>query len=546
MAEAFDFADRGLRIPSLRLAIPGDGPQSVADVLDRSVANDPDREALVDRHQRYSYAELDRSVNRAASALGRLGVRPGDRVAVSMGNYTEVVVLFLACMRMGALWVGINRPLAPREKAYILRDAEAAVFLGAPEMVQQVRDQRTEFPELRHSIEIEPGNPSSEWASALGSADDETRPTQAIDPFAPAAIAYTSGTTGFPKGAVHSQHNILLPGAVSVARGDFRPDGRIGSVLPLTILNLIVLAPVTAFQVGCCCVPLDRIDAVGLAEFIRDEGVTHFAGVPTIFHDLLTHPEVEPADLKSLIRPQVGGADCPETLRSLYRERFGSPVTIGYGMTEAPTAVTVTDGSESPVPGLCGNALPPIQIQIRGEDDAPLPPNEVGEICVAPATSGEFAGVYTPMLGYWNQPDATDRALRGDVFHTGDLGTLDENQTLYIRGRRNDLILRGGANVYPAEIERVLGEDPRVAACAVLGKTDERLGERVVAVIQPTPGETLEPETLQAICSQSLARYKVPEEFFFVTQFPRNAMGKIVKRELASLIEGSTQAPGEQ
>jgi acyl-CoA synthetase (AMP-forming)/AMP-acid ligase II len=358
-----------------------------------------------------------------------------------------------------------------------------------------------------------------------------------IDPFEPAAIAYTSGTTGHPKGAVHSHHNLLLPGAVSASTGLYSADVRQGVVLPLTILNLVVLAPLTAFQVGSTCVAMDRIDPVGLAEWVNREQIGHFAAVPTIIHDLLTHPDVSADDLASLKSPMVGGADCPEEFRDLYRDRFGKEVGIGYGMTEAPTAVTSATGAPAEKPGLCGTALPQIEIQVWDEDDRPVPPGELGEICVGPAKEGEWAGVYTPMLGYWNRRDATAEALRGGVYHTGDVGFLEEDGTLYIRGRRNELILRGGANVYPAEVERVLGEHPAVSAVAVFGLPDERLGERVVAVVQLEEGANAGGEELLGHVRGQLARYKTPEKIRIVETMPRNAMNKIVKRELHPLFD---------
>jgi acyl-CoA synthetase (AMP-forming)/AMP-acid ligase II len=164
-----------------------------------------------------------------------------------------------------------------------------------------------------------------------------------------------------------------------------------------------------------------------------------------------------------------------------------------------------------------------------------LAPDEVGEICVAPARRGSWVGIYTPMLGYWRCPEATERALRGDVYHTGDLGFLDDEGTLFIRGRRNELILRGGANVYPAEVERAIQEDPRVAAAAVLGIPDPRLGQRVVAAVQPEAGERLTAEQVASFCRERLARYKIPEQIAVVSSLPRNSMSKVIKRELEPL-----------
>jgi acyl-CoA synthetase (AMP-forming)/AMP-acid ligase II len=233
----------------------------------------------------------------------------------------------------------------------------------------------------------------------------------------------------------------------------------------------------------------------------------------------------------------MGGADSPPEVVRLFRERFGGDVIIGYGMTEAPTAVTWSDGSVPPGPGLCGRPVPHIEIEIVDEDGQVSEAGEIGEICVRPARHGPFAGTYTPMLGYWNNPDATRTALRNGRYHTGDLGLIEPDGNLYIRGRRNELILRGGANVYPAEIERVLCAHPQVAAAAVVGLVDERLGQRVVAVIQPEPDATPAESDLIEWVSGQLARYKVPESIRFVDEMPRNAMNKIVKPRLVPLFE---------
>ena len=525
-----------MRLPApARPAIPGGGPQSVAEVLDRALAEEPGREALVGRHGRQSYAELDAAANAAARALAELGVRPGERVAACLPNDVDLVVAFLGCMRMGALWVGVNRVLAPPEKEYVLRDSGAALLLATPEVAAELADRRSGLPSLEHVLAVDPGGSADAWRARLSAASGAGRPELAIDPFAPAAIAYTSGTTGHPKGAVHSQHNLLLPGAVSRATGRYPPGTRVGAVLPLTILNLVVLGPLTAFQLGTCCVAIDRIDPEGLADWIRRERVGNFAGVPTIIHDLLTHPKVRPEDLVSLVAPEVGGAECPEEFRALYRERFGAEVRVGYGMTEAPTAVTWSTGDAAHEPGLCGRALPQVEIAIVGEDGRPLAAGEVGEICIGPASEGPWAGVYTPMLGYWNRPDATAEALRDGRYHSGDLGLLDAGGTLFIRGRRSELILRGGANVHPAEVERVIQEIPGVAACAVLGVPDRRLGQRVVAAVEPAPGASLRSEAILAYLAPRLARYKLPERIELVAKLPRNAMSKVLKRELEAL-----------
>jgi acyl-CoA synthetase (AMP-forming)/AMP-acid ligase II len=522
----------GLVAPASRPPLPGGVPQHTGEVIDRIVAADPGREALVGRSGRFTFAALDRAANRAANALAALGVGPGARVAACLPNDVDLPILFLATQRLGALWVGVNRLLAPPEKAYLLRDSGARVYLTLDALAGEIEGQ-ADLPELAHVMRVSPGAPGCTWAACCAAAS-EARPAAALDPFAPAAIAYTSGTTGFPKGAVHSAHNLLLPGSVAHLERRVPAGTRQGAVLPLTILNLVVLELLAPWIDGRAVVAIDRTDALGLAEWIRRERVGTFSGVPTLYHDLLTHPEVKPADLASLVAPGVGGSDVPPEVVRLYRERFGTGIRIGYGMTEAPTAVTWSDGSTPAGPGLCGRPLPQVEIEIVDEAGSVLPTGEIGEITVRAARSGPLAGVYTPMLGYWRKPEATREALRDGRYHTGDLGFLAEDGNLYIRGRRNELILRGGANVYPAEVERALQEHPDVEFAAVFGIPDERLGERVVAVVQPRPGRTAPPEdVLRAFCAERIARYKVPDRIASVPTLPRNAMGKILKRQLA-------------
>ena len=502
------------------------GPRTVAALLDAPLADDPDGLALVGRTGRFTFAELDAVVNRAAGALRALGVGPGDRVAMSLPNDVDLLIGFLGAMRLGAIWLGINRPLAGPEKAYLLADAGVGVLLATPEVGAELDPHRSDLPDLRELVVVDPAATRDRWREVVAEADPSP-PGVTIDPLAPAAIAYTSGTTGFPKGAVHTQHNMLVPGMVSATTGSATPGGVMGVALPLTILNLIVLGPCLAYQCGHRLVAMDRIDAVGMAEWIAAEGITTFSAVPAMVHDLLTDDRVSDDMLASLDAIGVGGADMPDAFRRLYQERFGRRVGTGYGLTEAPTAVTVEDVEAPAVPGSCGRALPQVEIRILGDEDRPLPAGEEGEVCVAPATSGPFADVYRPMLGYWNRPEATADALRDGVLHTGDIGVLDADGNLTIRDRRNDLIIRGGANVYPAEVERVLHDEPAVAAGAVIGVPVERLGGRVVAYVRTADGAHTDAEELRPRCRGQLAAYKGPDTVTFVDGFDRTPMGKI-------------------
>jgi long-chain acyl-CoA synthetase len=491
-------------------------PSSVAAVFDRVLAEDPDREALVTRSARLTYAELDRLADRAAHALAGLGVGAGDRVGASLPNELDVVAAFHGAMRLGAVWVGVNRAFAPPEKAFILEDSGASLFL-CEEPVAGIGARAVTLAELR---------------AAVAAASEEPRRAE-VDPHAPAGIAYTSGTTGHPKGAVHTQWNLLVPGAVLVESRGYGPELRKGDCLPLTILNMVVLTTLLVAQAGGTCIVMDRLDPEGVADWVKAERVTTWNGPPALLHGLATNDAVQAEDLASLDEVWTGGADCPAAIQLAFERKFGQPVLATYGLSEAPTVVTIDPRGGPHVDGASGRPLPHLAVRIAGADGDTLPPGETGEICVAPAPGDDR---YRLMLGYWERPEATAEALAGGELHTGDLGFLDADGNLHVRDRKSLVIIRGGANVYPAEVERVLHEADGVAACAVVGMADERLGERVVALVEPVPGASVDEGALRDHCLANLAKYKVPERFVAVEAFPRNAMGKIVRRQLGPLL----------
>jgi long-chain acyl-CoA synthetase len=495
----------------------GDLPTSVARVLDRALATDPGHEALVTRSARLSYTDLDRAAHRAAFALRSLGVTPGDRVGASLPNEADVVVAFHGAMRLGTVWVGINRALAPPEKRYLLSDCGATLLLSDDD----VGDVGVRVIDL------------ATWRAAMDAAPDGAWTGPDPDPFAAAGIAYTSGTTGHPKGAVHSQHNLLVPGAVLVAGRRYGPELRKGDCFPFTILNMAVLTTLLVSQAGGTSIVMDRIDAEGVAQWIRSEQITTWNGPPALLHSLATMDTIATEDLASLDEVWTGGADCPEAIRSAFTAKFGHPVLATYGLSEAPTVVAIDrrDGADHR-PGASGRPLPHLRVRIADDDGATLPGGETGQICISAADDR-----YRPMLGYWERPEATADALVDGELRTGDVGFVDDDGFLHVRDRLSLLIIRGGANVYPAEVERVFATFPGVAASAVVGVPDERLGERVAALVEPAPGVELDLDALREHLVANLARYKVPERIEVVEAFPRNAMGKIVRTELAALLD---------
>ncbi|HSS10266.1 MAG TPA: AMP-binding protein [Acidimicrobiales bacterium] len=506
-------------------------PLNAAGVLAQALAERPSAEAVVARSGRLTYRELEDFASRNVRALIAAGVSPGDRIGVSLPNDLPLVGLFHGAMRLGAIWVGINRNLAPPEKAYLLRNSEASFFIGDADMVEHVRGVKDQHDVGRYLVADSATD--SEWSDLLGADGAATsEPPPCPDPLAPAAIAYTSGTTGFPKGAVHSQHNLMVPGMILIEARGYGPSLRKGDCFPLTILNLQVLSTLLVPQCGGTAIVMDRVDPIGIAEWIATERATTWNGAPAMLYGLATNEEVRPESLASLDDVWSGGSPCPKGTAERFRAKFGHRVHSSYGSTEVPTVVSIAPRAVDVDIASTGPPLPHLKVHIRDDQGQPRPTGSVGEICVGPTDDASLASLYRPMLGYWNNPKATSATIKDGLLHTGDVGFLDDNGFLFVQDRRQSLILRGGANVYPAEVERIINDFPGIAGSCVLGVPDERLGARVIAVVELDEGQEgpqadhLDVDGLRTHCGANLARYKVPERFF-VRPLPRNAMGKV-------------------
>lgn len=534
---AIDLTGFGL-VPPAKKIHPPEGPRDVASILDRPLVHCSGMEALVDAGRRMTYAELDRAVSACCDLFSKLGIGKGDRVAASLPNRCDIVIAFMATQRLGAIWVGINLVLSPKEKGYILRHSETRLLLTDKRSAGPFEDLVDELPDLQQLFVIDGPDRSLGWEGLFSAEAVVDWSDVEIDPFAPATIMYTSGTTGSPKGVVHSQHNMVTLCASASSSGLLDPDARRGAVLPLTITNVMILTALLAFWNSKACVCGTSPKTREFVDWLRKERIGHCAVVPTMVYDLLQAD----LDLPDCYRMAAGGAPLPMPIRERFKKRYGYPLGGSYGLTEAPTVVTETRRLEAPA-GASGLPLPHLRVLIRDEYGNCVPEGTIGEVCVSAATEGPWANVYTPPLGYWKDGENSEKLLRDGVLHTGDMGRLDDDGWLYLADRSSELILRAGSNIYPGEIERVFYEHSAVADCALVGKTDARLGMRTVAFVQPADGDadikTLRQELIE-MCLVSLARYKVPDEWHFVSELPRNAMGKIVKPRLREMVEQAT------
>jgi long-chain acyl-CoA synthetase len=511
-------------------------PPTITETFDHVLDVDPGRQALVGPAGSPTYGELDGAADAAAAALAELGVRPGDRVAASLPNDVDIVVAFHGAMRLGAIWLGVNRALAPAEKEALLAASTPTLVLADPEAAAGVGSTWRVVP-------VGPTDADGGWAEAVAACAGAGRlPPPDVD--APAAIASTSGTTGLPKGIVHSQRNLLLPAASVVASRRYDETLRKGDCLALTILNLQVLTTLVTSAAGGCCILTDRRDARGVAEWIARESVTLWNGVPALLYSMVNDPEIEPAMLSSLREVWTGGSACPEEVMAAFRDRFGVPIFQGYGLTELPTVATMEPLDGEHVEGSSGVPLPHLRVSICDDAGNELPAGTEGEVVVRGATDGPWAGAYTPMLGYWR--DDRVEPFDGDELRTGDLGVVDAGGNLVVRDRKKLLIIRGGANVYPAEVERVLETVPGVRGSAVLGVPDPRLGQRVVAAVEVDDGFSSTTDEIIRHCRSYLARYKVPEQVRAVEELPRNAMGKVQRDKLVDLFVSGEPRRGAQ
>lgn len=536
VAPPITIAEDGLVYGQQPAPIPS-GPATVARILDGC---DPDAVALIDAAGELTYGALQERVGAAAAALTRLGLRQGDRIAACCANHSAMIVAFLASQRLGLIWNGVNRVLADAEKIAQLADAEAQVLIADPQIAASMTALRNDLPMLREILTTGPDE-SLQWPALIASHRGQHAPTPDIDPHAPAALSYTSGTTGVPKGAVHTQHGIMtfINGVLASGRGGiWEPGLRRSVTIALTILNGMTYGPLAALASGGSFVSMDRIDSTGVAEWVARTRIQALCCTPPTVHDFLFKESLRDCDLSSLAYVLAGGAAGSAELGAPFRARFGSELINEYGMTEAPSGVAGSRFDQLPPDGCVGRPYPHLEIRALDEDAQPLPVGTSGEIGIRAVQTGPWANVFTGMRGYWKQPQETAAAFRNGWLCTGDIGVIDDGGNLAIVGRKKELIIRGGANVYPAEIERVLRLQPGIADAVVLGKPDRRLGEVVAAYLQLDPGLAATPElvrTLTAACAAQLARYKIPERWLFIDEIPRNAMSKPDRKLLQSL-----------
>ena len=496
-------------------------------------------EFLVYEDERYTFAEVYAAADGLAAALvERYGVAKGDRVAIAMRNYPEWIITYLGALSAGAVVVSMNAWWTPDELDFGLEDSGTKVLVADAERVDRTRAsaQRLGIATVGVRLDAQDRAGVDRWEDVVVPGATYDRPE--IDPDDDATILYTSGTTGRPKGAVSTHRAVVQAlmgfGCKGAIDAVLRPDEAVGRTGPPVFILIVPLFHVTgnvpvllgSLASGLKLVIMHKWDPGRALELIEREKVTHFVGVPTQSWDLLEHPDFAKFDTSSLASVGGGGAPAPPQLVSRVSGSFkAARPNIGYGMTETNAYGPGNSGADYEThPTSTGRATPIFQLEVRDPEGNPVPTGASGEIWMKGPNV---------IRGYWNRPDATAETIVDGWLRSGDLGHLDAEGFLYIEDRAKDMILRGGENVYSAEVEAAIYEHPAVYEAAVFGVPHERLGEEVATAVVVRDEMTLDLDELDGFLAERLARFKIPTKVITLAEpLPRNPAGKILKRDL--------------
>ena len=508
----------------MRMATPVQDPTTLWASFARRAALAAERPALTFEGRTWTYAAMALAAERFAAMLYELGVRKGDRVGFLGFNRPECLFGLLAAASLGAIFVPFNFRLTAAELGKLIVDADVHTLIVGTEHLQLIEPMRAELPCREY---IHAGGPAPDWLSLDGflARPSEPPPRAEVQANDIAALVYTSGTTGVPKGAMLTHGNLWANNLNWILCYGITAEDKLLTTAPMFHVGglFVLLSPLLIM--GGEVVLHRGFEAGAVIAAIEEHRITMTFSVPTMMLMLSQNAEFDAADLSSLRLLIVGGAPSPESLLRLYASRHIA-VSHTYGMSEVVSLCTFLEtGSAMDRLNSAGRAVPLSEVKLIAADGKTIHQAGIkGEICVRGATV---------MAGYWRRPEATAAALGSDGwFRTGDVGSLDDDGYLYVNDRLKDMIISGGENIYPAEIESALQEHPEILQAAVIGRPDPQWGERVCAVLVLKPGAAVTLETLQAFCGPRLARYKIPKELKVATELPLSGAGKVLKQVL--------------
>jgi len=490
----------------------------------------PDKEAYIYGAERLTYSEYNARVNSLVHALQGLGVTKGDPIGILSWNCLDYVIVYGAAMKGGYLLSRFNPRLRADEIDYLVNYSAVKTLFVGPELVEQVESLRPRLSRVENYISLEGPAPGMTDLRGLLSSYPDTEPDVHVDEDDGLHIIYTSGTTGVPRGAVYAHRQAWNDCRTYIIDLGLQPDDRHIQVSPIfhiagdTILRAVL-------YVGGCNIIMKNFDAADTMQLIQQEKATHVSIVPTHLIAMMAVPNIKDCDFSTLKYIWYGGSPMPLAVVRQGLEIFGPVFGQGYGQSESGPAICHLPKHEHDVLGtpaekrLTSVGQPDVDVQVRivDESGADVPPGDTGEIIVRSKHV---------MLEYWNKPEETGKAIVDGWLHTGDMGCYDERGYIYIIDRKKDMIITGGENVYPREVEEILYRHPAVREAAVIGIPDPYWVERVHAVVSLKEGSSATAEELIALCKKNLASYKAPKSVEFMESLPKNASGKLLKREL--------------
>ncbi len=486
----------------------------------------PERTAITHAGAALTVGELETRSAAAAALLAERGVRRGDRVAIQLPNVPAFVDFYFATLRLGATVVPINPLLRAAETAYTLEDAEARVLVAWHE---------SESPERDVAATVETVRITEPFGGGAIDGRVGEQGVVEVDPAETAVILYTSGTTGRPKGAELTHRNLGMNTRAVIAALEVGAEDVFLGTLPLYHSFGQTCTLNASIAVGARLALLTRFDAAAAVELIEREGVTVLMGVPTMLAGIAAAGD--PDRLAGLRIVASGGAPLPREQSESFERVAGVPVLDTWGLSETSPAATLSRPAENR-PGSVGRPIEGVEVRIFGEDGEPLPAEETGQLAIRG---------HNVMKGYWRRPDATAAAITAEGwFLTGDLGRIDEEGYVYVVGRLKDMIIRGGLNIYPREVEEILHRHPAVSEAAVVGVPDRRLGEEVGAAVVLAPGASATPEELRAWIKERVAPYKYPRHIWPVAELPKGPTGKILKRAIHPPTDDAGRPQGDK
>ncbi|RFU61179.1 class I adenylate-forming enzyme family protein [Bacillus sp. V59.32b] len=494
---------------------------NIVELLSSTVERLPDNPAIHFKNEILTYKELHQKVFQAAAALRSLGVKESTNVALMMSNRPEYIITYFALLANGATVVPINPLFKEQEVTYILNDSESE-FLIIEELSRQVIENvRHQFQSIKEIIYYGDQELSGylNWKELLQHSPS-SQPVQrkSMDT---AQIIYTSGTTGNPKGAMISHSNLNWMAITSAVFSEIKPGDRILCVLPLFHAYAKLQGFLSPISHGATIYLEERFEPVSILDSIASHKITVFLGVPTMYAMFVQSPNITELDFSNLRIAGSGGASIPVEIIEKANRLMGVEIAEGYGMTESTVMLTATPASAEKKHGSVGLPLPGVDLKIIDPEGNTIPPKAVGEIV--------FRGP-NAMKGYYKKPQETENTIKNGWLYTGDLAYQDEDGYIFIVDRKKDLIIRGGYNVYPREIEEILYTHREVVECAVIGRPDPLLGEKIVAYIVTKTSQN--EKDLQDFCKEKLVHYKVPDYISFIDQLPKSGTGKILKTAL--------------